>query len=118
MSGHDHHARDRPESSASDTKVEYVCPMHPQIVRAAPGSCPICGMALEPRTASLEEASNLELQEMTRRFWVSLALSVPVAVLGMAELPGPRGAGSSSRCRRRWSSGAAGPSSSGDGPPW
>src|SRR5581483_6318996 len=56
-------------------RVEYVCPMHPQIVRSEPGNCPICGMTLEPRTASAEE-QNPELDDMTRRFWVSAALAL------------------------------------------
>lgn len=71
------------------TIVEYTCPMHPQIVRSAPGSCPICGMALEPRTITAHEEENLELTDMTRRFWVGLALTVPVFVMAMGEmLPG------------------------------
>jgi Cu+-exporting ATPase len=68
------------------TKTEYTCPMHPQIVRDAPGSCPICGMALEPRTASVEEDENPELANMTRRFWVSVALTIPILVVAMADL--------------------------------
>jgi Cu+-exporting ATPase len=51
--------------------------MHPEIVRNTPGSCPICGMALEARTVSLEDEPNPELVEMSRRFWVSLVLTVP-----------------------------------------
>ena len=62
----------------SSNKTEYTCPMHPQIVRSGPGSCPICGMALEPRTVSLDEGDNPELREMKRRFWVGTALTVPV----------------------------------------
>ncbi len=62
-------------------KTEYVCPMHPQIVRDAPGNCPLCGMALEPRTAGAAEEENAELRDMTRRFWVSTALALPVFVL-------------------------------------
>ena len=50
-------------------KIEYTCPMHPEIVRDAPGNCPICGMALEPRTVSLAEEENHELKDMRRRFW-------------------------------------------------
>jgi Cu+-exporting ATPase len=62
--------------------------MHPEIVRDAPGPCPICGMALEPRTVSLEER-NPELDDMSRRFWASLFFTVPVFLLGMSEfLPG------------------------------
>ncbi len=72
--------------------TEYICPMHPEIVSKEPGSCPICGMALEPRVVSLDEGPNHELSDMTRRFWVSLALSVPVFVLAMADMiPGLNG---------------------------
>jgi P-type Cu+ transporter len=65
---------------------KYTCPMHPEIIRDAPGSCPICGMALEPLTVSLEEEKNPELVDMTRRFWVAVVLSIPVFVLGMSDL--------------------------------
>ena len=65
--------------------VEYTCPMHPEIVRTTPGPCPICGMALEPRTVSLD-ARNPELLNMTRRFWVSLAFAAPVFGLAMSEM--------------------------------
>jgi Cu+-exporting ATPase len=68
---------------------EYTCPMHPEIVRSGPGSCPICGMALEPRTVSLAGERNAELVDMTRRFWISLALSLPLLLMAMSEmLPG------------------------------
>jgi Cu+-exporting ATPase len=67
----------------------YTCPMHPEIVRSEPGTCPICGMALEPRTVTLDEPENSELASMRRRFWVGLALTVPVFVLAMSDvLPG------------------------------
>ena len=70
-------------------KTEYTCPMHPQIVRDAPGSCPICGMALEPRTVTLKEEDNHELKDMRRRFWVSTGLSLPLLVISMSDfLPG------------------------------
>ena len=59
--------------------------MHPQIVRAAPGSCPICGMALEPRLPAAGEAANPELRDMTRRFAVGVALSLPLLVIAMAD---------------------------------
>ncbi len=65
------------------TKVEYTCPMHPEIVRDEPGNCPICGMALEPRTVTLEEDTS-ELDDMTRRFWVSAVLAIPVFLSAMA----------------------------------
>nr|WP_269454213.1 heavy metal translocating P-type ATPase [Sorangium cellulosum] len=68
------------------TRVEYVCPMHPEVVRTEPGSCPICGMALEPRTVTLEDAPSPELVDMSRRFWVSVPLSLVVLVLGMSEM--------------------------------
>jgi Cu+-exporting ATPase len=76
-------------TAAPSTRTTYVCPMHPEIVRAAPGTCPRCGMALEPQTVSLEEAENPELVDMTRRFWRSLFLTAPLVLLAMAEmLPG------------------------------
>ncbi len=75
--------------SAPATRTEYVCPMHPEVVRQEPGSCPICGMALEPKTVTLEEEANPELTEMTRRFWISVALTAPIAVLALTEfIPG------------------------------
>ncbi|HXB57705.1 MAG TPA: heavy metal translocating P-type ATPase [Vicinamibacteria bacterium] len=68
---------------------DYVCPMHPEVVRSEPGSCPICGMALEPRTPPAVEERNPELEDMTRRFWASLVLTVPVFLLAMTDmLPG------------------------------
>ena len=70
--------------SAPKPKTEWVCPMHPQIIRNAPGNCPICGMALEPRSGSLEEEKNTELLNMTRRFWVSLVLTVPLLLIAMS----------------------------------
>ena len=71
------------------TGVTFTCPMHPQIVRDAPGSCPICGMALEPSTVTLDETENHELADMTRRFWVGVALCVPLLVVAMGDmLPG------------------------------
>src|ERR1700730_5628375 len=65
-------------------EVLWTCPMHPQVQRAGPGSCPICGMALEPMTPAGGDAANPELHDMTRRFWVCVALSVPLVVLAMA----------------------------------
>jgi P-type Cu+ transporter len=68
--------------------TEWTCPMHPEIVRDAPGSCPICGMALEPRLVTLEE-TNPELDDMTRRFWWSTAITVPILAFMISEfLPG------------------------------
>jgi Cu+-exporting ATPase len=68
--------------AAPATKTEWTCPMHPEVVQDAPGSCPICGMALEPRTITLED-ENPELKDMTRRFWISTALTVPLVVFAM-----------------------------------
>jgi P-type Cu+ transporter len=65
---------------------EYTCPMHPEIVRPEPGVCPICGMALEPRTTTIEDETNPELRDMSRRFWVSLGLTLPLLVIAMAEM--------------------------------
>ncbi|WJS86455.1 heavy metal translocating P-type ATPase [Paracoccus sp. TOH] len=61
----------------------YTCPMHPEIRQVGPGSCPICGMGLEPVLVSLEAEPNVELIDMTRRFWIGLALTIPVFVLEM-----------------------------------
>ena len=61
----------------SNTRTEYICPMHPEIVRTEPGSCPICGMALEPRTVTVEE-KNPELDDMRRRFWIGMVLTIPL----------------------------------------
>src|SRR6476646_8953612 len=61
----------------------YTCPMHPEIRQAGPGSCPICGMALEPDVVSLDAAANPELADMTRRFWIGAALSAPPVVVEM-----------------------------------
>ncbi|MBI3222183.1 MAG: heavy metal translocating P-type ATPase [Nitrosomonadales bacterium] len=67
------------ESPIVSAAVEYTCPMHPEIVRSEPGNCPICGMTLEPRSASAED--NAELRDMTRRFWTSAILALPVFLL-------------------------------------
>jgi P-type Cu+ transporter len=67
---------------APAARTEYVCPMHPQIVRSEPGNCPICGMALEPRVSTSAEVDP-ELIDMTRRFWISVALTAPIFVMAM-----------------------------------
>jgi Cu+-exporting ATPase len=74
----------QPKPLARDQK--YTCPMHPEIVRDGPGSCPICGMALEPVTVSLDQEENPELIDMTRRFWIAVVLTIPVFALGMSDL--------------------------------
>ena len=70
----------------SVARIEYTCPMHPEIIRSEPGACPVCGMALEPSTVSASEEENPELSGMTRRFWISVALTIPVLILGMSDL--------------------------------
>ena len=77
-----------PQPSAAAASVEYTCPMHPEIVTRAPGACPICGMALEPRTFTTEEEPSQELQDMTRRFWASCAFTLPLLLIAMAEMAG------------------------------
>jgi len=78
---HGTHAHPRqheaPPAVTAGTQLEWTCPMHPEIIRDAPGNCPICGMALEPRTVTLEDVENVHLKDMTRRFWVSVVLSPP-----------------------------------------
>ncbi|MFT3731165.1 MAG: heavy metal translocating P-type ATPase [Hyphomicrobium sp.] len=73
------------EAKADDVPAGtiYTCPMHPQIRQIGPGFCPICGMALEPETVSAEAPPNAELEDMTRRLWIGLALALPVFVLEM-----------------------------------
>lgn len=71
--------------SAPPTRTDFTCPMHPQISRQEPGNCPICGMTLEPRETTAEEV-NPELVDMTRRFWISVALAVPLLALMVSDL--------------------------------
>src|SRR5580693_7267865 len=75
-----------PDVHVASTRTEYTCPMHPEIVRPAPGSCPICGMTLEPRTIAGASEANPELQDMTRRFWTSLALTAPLMAIAMGAM--------------------------------
>src|SRR5437764_5855843 len=79
-----HHASARREPLEVAPGTIWTCPMHPQIRRDAPGSCPICGMALEQREPTAEDQANPELTDMSRRLWVSLALTVPIALLVVA----------------------------------
>ena len=75
-----------PDVPVASTRTEYTCPMHPEIVRPAPGSCPICGMTLEPRAITAASEANPELQDMTRRFWTSLALTAPLMAVAMGAM--------------------------------
>jgi Cu+-exporting ATPase len=82
-----------PEMPVAATRTQYTCPMHPEIVRDTPGSCPICGMTLEPRTVTADTGENPELVDMTRRFWVGVVLTAPLLAISMGSMlwPGFRG---------------------------
>src|SRR5260370_4375403 len=75
----------KPAAAPSSAKLGtiYTCPMHPQIRQVGPGSCPICGIALEPAEATLEQRPNEELLDMTRRLWVGAVLAVPVMAVDL-----------------------------------
>jgi len=81
---HAHHGHAHEVATVQASATIWTCPMHPEIRRDAPGVCPICGMALEPLAPSADEEENAELRDMTRRFWIAVALSVPLlwAMLG------------------------------------
>ncbi|WP_425307685.1 copper-translocating P-type ATPase [Ammonicoccus fulvus] len=82
--GHGHHQHSSaPEIPEGAEISEWTCPMHPEVRQAGPGSCPICGMALEPVMVTADSGPSPELKDMTRRFWVALALTLPVFVLEM-----------------------------------
>src|SRR6267142_1323891 len=74
-----------PPASPRQAPNEYTCPMDPQIIRDKPGSCPICGMALEPRTVTAEEEKNPELVNMTRRLWICTVLTIPILLVAMSD---------------------------------
>ncbi len=76
-------AKPQPQHANVRDDAVYTCPMHPEIRQIGPGSCPICGMALEPEVASLETGPNPELADMTRRFWIGAVLALPPVVLEM-----------------------------------
>ncbi|MGA2904192.1 MAG: YHS domain-containing protein, partial [Candidatus Korobacteraceae bacterium] len=75
-----------PELPAAPAKTLWTCPMHPEIVRDQPGPCPICGMALEPKTVTAAEEQNPELRDMTRRFWTSVVLGIPLVAFAMLRM--------------------------------
>jgi Cu+-exporting ATPase len=79
-----------PDVPAASTRTQYTCPMHPQIIRDGPGACPICGMNLEPRTVTSAVEENPELRDMTRRFWVGVALTTPLLAIAMGSMLWPR----------------------------
>ncbi|MFO0576989.1 MAG: heavy metal translocating P-type ATPase [Polyangia bacterium] len=87
--GHGHGHAPAPAPAATDPGAIYTCPMHPEVRQVGPGTCPDCGMALEPEQPSLEETENPELTDMTRRFFGSVALAGPLLLLAMSDmLPG------------------------------
>lgn len=80
-------AQTEPEKmSETDSGAEYICPMDPEISQIGPGICPKCGMALEPKTFTLDDAPDPEFVDMKRRFWISAVLTLPVFILAMAEM--------------------------------
>ncbi len=86
------HEKDPTESSSRSsivketTATKWTCPMHPEVISDKPGNCPKCGMTLEPHTASLNDSDNSELNNMTRRFWISVALTLPLLIIAMSDL--------------------------------
>ena len=83
LSGGGYEAMESASPAPAAKGALYTCPMHPEIVRPGPGSCPICGMALEPRTISLEDAPNPELVDMKRRLRVAVVLTAPLLFFEM-----------------------------------
>jgi Cu+-exporting ATPase len=80
----------KPFTAPTGAGIEYTCPMDPEIVRPSPGDCPICGMALEPKTVSLDDAPNPELVDMKRRLRVAVVLTVPLLFFEMSAMVAPR----------------------------
>jgi Cu+-exporting ATPase len=78
------------ETTAALPGTEYTCPMHPEVLTSEPGDCPICGMALEPKTAGHEDEDEApELRDMSRRLWFAVILTVPLLIVAMGDmLPG------------------------------
>ena len=86
--GHHHHGDGKPAAAvaaglAPQEGVIYTCPMHPQIRQVGPGTCPICGMTLEPEVATADTGPRADLVDMTRRFWIGFVLTLPVLALEM-----------------------------------
>lgn len=98
------HPEDRTDSSqasSADLEAIYTCPMHPEVEQVGPGSCPLCGMALEPLEPGLEEDDS-ELLDMQKRFWLSLVFSLPVFLLAMTSMVGSEETGMISPQLSRW----------------
>ena len=88
--GHAHHAHAAPKAAAAAAPAgaQYTCPMHPEVLKDAPGDCPICGMALVPVGAAAANDDNAELRDHTRRMWTGVVLSIPMVILAMSPMVG------------------------------
>ncbi|MDO8527232.1 MAG: heavy metal-binding domain-containing protein, partial [Deltaproteobacteria bacterium] len=90
---HEKHACSHHQKSSVPVKNDdriYTCPMHPEVRQQGPGNCPICGMSLEPMIISAGPEDNHEQKDMTRRFWISTALTVPLLIVTMGQLAVPQ----------------------------
>ena len=76
-----------PKQAADESNASYTCPMHPEVLRNAPGDCPLCGMALVA-IAGTGKADDSELRDLTRRLWIGVALSIPLVILAMSPMVG------------------------------
>lgn len=83
LSGEAQAAAEAAARDAASAGALFTCPMHPEIVKDGPGSCPLCGMALEPQTVSLDDGPNPELVDFTRRFWIGLVFALPLLIFEM-----------------------------------
>src|SRR5262249_29404490 len=81
-----HSKVDDVKSVSSEVGRIYTCPMHPEIRHRGPGTCPTCGIALEPLETTVDEGENHELKSMTRRFWASMILTLPILALTMGSM--------------------------------
>jgi len=73
-------------SDKTNDEIEYTCPMHPEVIRIGPGTCPFCGMALEPKEIGLDDTPDPEYLDMKRRFWICLALTLPILIIAMGSM--------------------------------
>jgi P-type Cu+ transporter len=85
---HHGHAAPKPAAAPASSGAQYTCPMHPEVVKDAPGDCPICGMALVPMGAGAADEDDAALRDLTRRMWVGVVLSIPMVILAMSPMVG------------------------------